>query len=105
MMYPMCWKCGKAITIDGPVGRSSSCPSCGADVRSCKNCRHWSPGGWHDCAERQNDEVRDKERANFCDAFQLNPAFRKDHPAGNGSAKASAAKDSARASFDGLFNS
>ncbi|HNY22372.1 MAG TPA: hypothetical protein PKO22_09530 [Treponemataceae bacterium] len=97
----MCWKCGKAITIEGPIGRSATCDSCGVDVRSCRNCRFWSPGDWHDCAERQEDEVRDKERANFCDSFQLNPRFREDHPASGPGNKPG--KDSARSAFDGLF--
>jgi len=93
----MCWKCGKAITVPAPVARSAVCPSCGADARSCKNCRFWSPGGYHDCAERVDDAVSDKERANFCDSFQFNPAFRSDHaPLG--------AKPSGKAAFDALFN-
>jgi len=104
MMIRMCWKCGKAIVIDGPIGRSATCEGCGSDLRSCKNCRFWSPGSWHDCAERQEDGVRDKERSNFCDAFQLNPAFRKDR-SGSGNAAGGAAKDSAKSDFDSLFNS
>ncbi len=93
----MCWKCGKAIIAEGPVGRSAACDSCGADTRSCKNCRFYSPGSWHDCLERVEDGVRDKERANFCDHFQLNPSFKKDHSANAGPASPG------RAAFDGLF--
>jgi len=92
----MCWKCGKAITLDGPIGRSMTCASCGADIRSCRNCRFWSPGSYHDCAERVEDAVSDKERANFCDSFQLNPAFRLDH-----SVKGPESPN--RSAFDDLF--
>ena len=95
----MCWKCGKAIIADGPLGRSATCDACGADSRSCKNCRFYSPGSWHDCLERVEDEVRDKERANFCDRFQLNPAYKTDRPAGAAPGPASTARDA----FDGLF--
>jgi hypothetical protein len=108
----MCWKCGKAIRIDGVAGRTMICDSCGADVRSCKNCRHFSPGSFHDCAERVEDSVTDKERANFCDSFQLNPLFRSDHaaagkgsPAGAGLANPSDRSNSARNAFDTLFKS
>lgn len=114
-MEPMCWKCGKAITAENPVGRSLTCESCRSDLRSCRNCRFWSPGSYHDCAERIEDAPGDKERANFCDSFSVNPAFRKDHPGagknGNGPAaapdpaaqKPDAGVSAARSAFDGLF--
>lgn len=100
-MVIMCWKCGRAVTAGNPIGRSLLCDSCGADLRSCRNCVHWSPSSYHECAERVEDEVRDKERANFCDHFRLNPAFRVDHAPGAspGNEKSGAA----RAAFDGLF--
>lgn len=108
----MCWKCGRAILIDGVAGRTMVCDSCGADVRSCKNCRHYSPGSYHDCAERVEDSVADKERANFCDSFQLNPRYRADHAASDQARAAGTAcadppdrAKSARDAFDTLFNS
>jgi hypothetical protein len=104
----MCWKCGAAITADNPIGRTLTCDTCGADVRSCRNCRFYSPGSYHDCAERVDAEVSDKERANFCEMFQLNPAYRKNHQgvAGTGSDSNSSASDdaSARSAFDRLFD-
>ena len=103
----MCWKCGKGIALDGPVGRTLTCAACGADVRSCKNCGFFSPGSYHDCAERVDEAVRDKARANFCDSFRLNAAYRSDHPVSGkatGSASSSGKSDS-RADFDSLFNS
>jgi len=100
-MDPMCWKCGKAIQAENPVGRSLLCESCGSDVRCCRNCRFWSPGSFHDCAEGVDDAPTDKERANFCDAFRLNPAYRVDHA---GSGKPGGTDSSAaKAAFDGLF--
>ena len=109
--YAMCWKCGKGIALDGPAGRSMVCATCGADVRSCKNCGFFSPGSYHDCAERVEDAVRDKERANFCDSFRLKPEFRVDHaPAGRsgvqprGATSGGKGDDSARSAFDSLFD-
>lgn len=100
-MVSMCWKCGRAVTAENPIGRSLLCESCGTDLRSCRNCVHWSPSSYHECAERVEDEVRDKERSNFCGLFRLNPAFRVDHPAGN--ASAAEKSNAARTAFDGLF--
>jgi len=79
-----------------------TCPSCGTDTRACKNCRFYSPGSWHDCAERSDELVKDKERANFCDQFQLNPAFRSDHPV---KGTQPGAETPGRSAFDDLFKS
>ena len=104
MIHAMCWKCGKAIQIDGPIGRDESCSVCGADTRSCRNCRFYAPGSWHDCAERVEDPVVDKERANFCDSFQLNPVFKTDH-ASTDKKYSSGSESVVRSAFDNLFKS
>jgi hypothetical protein len=91
-----CFRCGAEIDGQNGVFRSTVCPGCGADARVCKNCVFYSPGKHWDCAETIPEEVRDKERANFCDYFRL-------------SARAGAATDfqskqeEARSSFDSLF--
>ena len=96
----MCWKCGKNIEFSGQVGRGDTCPSCGFDLRSCKNCRHYSPGGYHDCAERMEDAPQDKERANFCDFFSLKHDF-----SGGGTGQdEQARRAAARAAFNNLFS-
>lgn len=69
----MCWKCGKPLVLNGTVSRSDVCPDCGADVRSCKNCRFYEPGAHYDCRETVDELVKDKERANFCGWFMLAP--------------------------------
>ncbi len=98
----MCWKCGTAITADNPIGRTLTCDSCGADIRSCRNCRFYSPGAYHDCDERVDQAVTDKERANFCEMFQLNPAFRRDHHAPD-TTPSPRDDSSTRSAFDRLF--
>jgi hypothetical protein len=93
----MCWKCGKAIAVPAPIGRAAVCETCGADLRSCRNCRFYSPGSYHDCLERVDEAVRDKERSNFCDSFQLDPRLRSDRPGGT------RGSPDARSAFDSLF--
>jgi hypothetical protein len=68
----VCAFCNKRIEIEGKVFRSTECPYCGADVRCCVNCRFHSRGAHNQCLESQAEWVGDKERANFCDYFQLN---------------------------------
>ena len=84
----MCWKCGKPIEVRGTVSRSDVCPSCGADVRSCKNCRFYEPGAHYDCRETVDELVKDKERANFCGWFMIAP---QDAAANSGEAAAGGA--------------
>jgi hypothetical protein len=96
----MCWYCGSPVTESGPLGRSMRC-SCGKDLRCCRHCRFFLPGSRGDCSEPGAEPVSDKERANFCDWFSLDPQFRS--PTG-GQQKARAAQGSAKAAFDSLFS-
>jgi len=62
----------------------------------------------HDCAERVEDLVKEKDRANFCDHFQVNPSFRSDHPvkgktSAAGTTDPSGAAGASRSAFDDLF--
>jgi hypothetical protein len=67
----MCWKCGKLLSVSKPVSRAATCPICGTDVRVCKNCTFHSPGAHYDCRETVEEQITDKERANFCEHFTL----------------------------------
>ena len=97
----MCWYCGSAIKDSEPLGRSLLCPDCGKDLKSCRNCRHFIPKG-SSCAESQAENVSDRERANFCDWFQLNPRFRTVTEGGKNSRDAQASS-SAKSAFNDLF--
>ena len=93
----MCWYCGSPITDAEPLGRSQRCLDCGKDLRSCRNCRHYLPGG---CAESQTEKTPEPDRANFCDWFSLNPRFKQ---ATEGEKKSLNAAASAKSAFDDLF--
>lgn len=96
----MCWYCGNAIEAPEPIGRSNRCADCGKDLRACKNCRFFRPGARGDCAETIDAAVADKERANFCDWFSLDPRFR---IASEGDQQTINRSNAARSSFDALF--
>lgn len=99
----MCWYCGSPVKAAGPIGRSLRCEICGKDIRSCKNCLFFSPGSSGDCREPQaaSDPPGDRERANFCDWFSLNPSLRSPGP---GQKKEAERARSARSAFDDLFS-
>lgn len=65
-----CINCG--APVEGTVYRTTLCPGCGRELKTCLNCRHYAPGRPYDCAETIQEPVTDKGRANFCDFFQIN---------------------------------
>jgi hypothetical protein len=91
-----CQSCGAAVTLSPPIPRESSCESCRHDYHSCRQCRHYDTSRHNACRETQADMVEDKERRNFCEFFDFNPApFRP----GLNQARAG----NARAKLEGLF--
>ncbi len=92
----VCWKCGAALgEVLLPMGRRGECPHCTADLHVCKMCEFYDTSYAKSCREPVADEVRDKERANFCGYFKPIPnAFKQ-----NGSAEA----DQAKAKLAALF--
>jgi hypothetical protein len=66
-----CWKCGAALAyLALPFGRQERCSACNADLHACKLCREFNPRQPQQCNEPTVEEVRDKERANFCDHYK-----------------------------------
>ncbi|HKQ57689.1 MAG TPA: hypothetical protein VJY35_07455 [Candidatus Eisenbacteria bacterium] len=92
-----CQFCGAPVTLSAPIPRESSCESCRHDYRACKQCRHYDPSRNNACRETEADLVEDKERRNFCEFFDFNPApFR-------GQARDASRESQARAKLEGLF--
>lgn len=70
----VCWKCGASIAeLPLPLGRRDECPACHAELQVCRMCRFYDPRLAKACREPMAEEVKDKERANFCDWFQPRP--------------------------------
>jgi len=92
----VCHACGAAGVPADPVPRDATCERCGADLRCCRNCRHWDARYNNECRETQADPVTDKARRNFCEYFEWSPA-----PFAGAPAKDRAAE--ARAKLDTLF--
>jgi hypothetical protein len=64
-----CHRCQKELTIKDRIGRAETCPSCGADLKCCRNCVFHDAGVYNQCREPQAERVLEKERSNFCDYF------------------------------------
>jgi hypothetical protein len=64
-----CHVCSRTLTYDDVLPRGSTCESCGADLRCCRNCAFYDPTAYNECSEPSAERVLDKDRANFCDYF------------------------------------
>ena len=93
-----CHFCGAAVENPREVYRTTTCASCGKDLKICLNCRFYSPGAHWDCAESIDELVKDKDRSNFCTFF----VFRVSPPT-SGQAPRPDAGQQARKKLDKLF--
>jgi hypothetical protein len=92
----VCWKCGASLAeLTLPLRRLEECKRCGAELHVCKLCEWYSISVAKHCREPIAEEVKDKERANFCDYFKPRP--------GAYSTVSTTAADKAKADLDALF--
>jgi len=67
----LCWRCGESLEkLTLPIGRQDECPACTNHVHVCRMCVYYDPLVAKACREDDAEEVKEKERANFCDYFQ-----------------------------------
>jgi hypothetical protein len=70
-MALVCWKCGTSLAdLTLPLLRLEECRHCHAELHVCKLCEWYSLAVAKHCRETVAEEVKDKERANFCDYFK-----------------------------------
>jgi hypothetical protein len=89
-----CWKCGSTLrNLLLPFSRYEECSICNADLHACISCKNYAPSISDGCSEDRADFVLDKEKANFCDFFKVNPkAYRTKDDTAAKAAKASLAE-------------
>jgi hypothetical protein len=92
----VCWKCGAALgALTLPLRRLEECPACRAELHVCRMCVDYDTRVAKHCREPTAEEVRAKDRANFCDHFKPRP--------GAFTPPDAAAVHRARAELDKLF--
>jgi hypothetical protein len=92
----VCWKCGASLAaLTLPLRRLEECKACGAELHVCRMCVDYDTTVAKSCREPIAEEVKEKERANFCDYFKPRPhAYRP---------RDSAAEQQSRAALGALF--
>jgi hypothetical protein len=70
----VCWNCGASLKgMSLPLRRLDACKTCNAELHACRLCEFYDTAVAKHCREPVADEVKDKERANFCDYFKPRP--------------------------------
>lgn len=92
----VCWNCGTSLqALSLPLRRLEVCPECDSELHVCRLCSFYDPNSIDQCTEEDAEEVRDKERANFCDYYKPR--------AGAYHARESAEASVARSELNALF--
>jgi hypothetical protein len=68
---PNCVKCGHALPDELKVFRQTLCPGCSAYLHACIQCDFHDPRVHNQCLEPQAEFVANREKANFCEFFQV----------------------------------
>lgn len=68
-----CYFCHKAIPVLGAfkITRTEDCPYCSKSLHCCRMCKFYDPKVYNECNEVNAERIVDKEKANFCDYFNL----------------------------------
>ncbi|MCJ8276993.1 MAG: hypothetical protein HRT44_09445 [Bdellovibrionales bacterium] len=67
----VCFSCGTKAEFPDKVGLREECEKCMADLHVCKNCRLYDETAYNECKEPSAEVCREKERANYCDYFEV----------------------------------
>lgn len=89
-----CHSCKKSLSLGRGFGRKDVCPSCGADLYCCLNCRFYDRSASKQCNEPVAENVKEKAKANYCDFFEFSEVA---------VVRVSDSAEQARKSLDDLF--
>lgn len=73
-----CYNCHKSIPILGAfkIVRTEECPYCSKSLHCCRMCSFYDPKTYNECRETNAERIVDKEKANFCDYFDLSDSLK-----------------------------
>ena len=101
-----CSLCGAIVPPPVEIEFESQCPKCKADLRTCKNCRHFDTGAQFECTEPIPERITKKDLRNSCGLFMARTSIERETRDSGGnsspSPRPSGASD-ARSAFDNLF--
>jgi len=104
-----CALCGGIVPPPIQINPDSQCPKCKADLRTCKNCRHFDTGAQFECTQPIRERITKKDMRNSCEFFMARASIEREtrdsgRDSGGGTSKTPVSKPSdARSAFDNLF--
>lgn len=70
-----CYRCGASLAaLSLPFSRQDECPECQNYLHVCKMCVYFDARVPRQCREDGAEEVREKDRLNFCDWYKPSDA-------------------------------
>jgi hypothetical protein len=92
-----CYRCGESLAaLSLPFSRQHECPACHNYLHVCRMCRYFDANVPRQCREDGAEDVKEKDRPNFCDWFKpSDSAFDADRKS---------VEDEAKSALDALFD-
>jgi len=106
-----CAECGQDLSTAFEIQMESPCPKCGADLHTCRNCKHFDSSARFQCTQTIPERIGKKAGANRCLLFtgrtivvkELGQAASGPNAVTMSSAPVSRPADDARAALEALF--
>src|SRR5580765_120366 len=73
-----CAMCGAVVPDSVEITEGSHCPKCSADLRTCKNCRHFDTGAQFECTEPIPERITKKDIRNSCELFMARTSIERE---------------------------
>ena len=64
-----CAECGQDLSTAFDIQMESLCPKCGADLHTCRNCKHFDSAARLQCTQSIQERIGKKAAANQCPLF------------------------------------
>ena len=104
-----CAMCGTIVPPPVDIQFDSQCPKCKADLRACKNCRHFDTSAQFECTQPIPERITKKDLRNKCEFFTARASIERETRdsgggGGGGNVQTPVTKPSdARSAFENLF--
>ena len=100
-----CALCGVIVPPPVDIKYESQCHKCKADLRSCKNCRHFDTAAQFECTQPIPERITKKDLRNNCEFFMARTSIEREtrDSGGNNSSAVTTKPSDARSAFDNLF--
>jgi hypothetical protein len=101
-----CSLCGAIVPPPVEIVFESLCPKCKADLRCCKNCRHFDTAAQFECTQTIPERITKKDIRNRCEFFVARTSIERetrDSGGRTGGTPSPVTPSDARSAFDNLF--